>query len=343
MTGRPALRSAIDNIKRDARLRLIANSKWHETRPVGGPVGQESFLNGAILVETALAPHDVLDLLLDIETAMGRVRKTAWGPRTIDLDLLLYDDEVVRTDRLTVPHPRMAWRRFVLVPAAEIAGDMVHADTGWTIGRLLRHLDTTHNYVAVAGSIGVGKTRLAGNIAAKTGAELISEQLDEQRLKRFYENPSGTAWAMELEFLEQRSHLLSADAAQWSDRGRSAVSDFWFDQSAAFARVWLDDDEFKRFQRLWRAARAEVVQPKLTVVLSEPKPPEGEPGDWLMWRVRERGRESELQLTADVLHRIECAVARQADGPGLGPILRISAGDAQAVADEVMAAIEGMQ
>ena len=346
-----ALSNAAAHLEQDARLRLIAGSKWHETKPVGGPAGQTSFLNGAVLVETALTPIAMLGLLLDMEAKMGRVRKTTWGPRTIDLDLLLYDDEVVQTDRLIVPHPRMAWRRFVLAPAAEIAGEMVHAGTGWTIARLLHHLDTAYNYVAIAGPIGAGKTWLAQQIAAKTSARMpvriVAEQLDSRQLKRFYDNPAGTAWAMELEFLEQRSRLLAAEGAEWSDRHKLAVSDFWFDQSAAFASVWLGKDEFGRFHRRWLAARAGVVQPKLTVVLSEPKHSKqkngGKPGDWLMQRVRGRGRDYETRLSADVLSRIERAVARQADEPDLGPILRLSAGEPQVVIDEVMAAIEGMQ
>ena len=351
-----ALSNVADSIERDTRLRCIAKSKWHETKPVGGPGGQMSFLNGAVLLETALTPPAMLELLLHMEAKMGRVRRTTWGPRTIDLDLLLYDEEVVQTDRLTVPHPRMAWRRFVLAPAAEIAGEMVHAGTGWTVARLLHHLDSAHNYVAIAGAIGVGKTWLAKHIAAKTSAampvrmparmvpvRMITEQLDAQRLKRFYDNPAGTAWAMELEFLEQRSRLLAAEGAEWSDRHKLAVSDFWFDQSAAFASVWLGKDEFGRFHRRWLAARAGVVQPKLTVVLSEPKHVGGKPGDWLLQRVRGRGRDYETRLSADVLSRIERAVARQADEPDLGPILRLSAGEPQVVIDEVMAAIEGMQ
>ena len=339
---RAALSNAAAHLEQDVRLRFIARSKWHETKPVGGPAGQTSFLNGAVLVETSLTPIAMLELLLGMEAKMGRVRKTTWGPRTIDLDLLLYDAEVVQTDRLIVPHPRMAWRRFVLAPAAEIAGEMVHAGTGWTIARLLHHLDTAHNYTAIAGAIGVGKTWLAQHIAAKTPARMVTEQLDSRRLKRFYDNPAGTAWAMELEFLEQRSRLLAAGRAEWSDRRKPAVSDFWFDQSAAFAGVWLGEDEFKRFYDHWQAARANVVQPKLTVVLSEPKHG-GKPGDWLLQRVRDRGREYETCLCGDVLSRIERAVARQADEPDLGPILRLSAGEPRAVIDEVIAAVEGMQ
>lgn len=337
-----ALSAAVSRLRQDARLFLVAKSHWRETQPAGGPSGQQQFLNGAALVETSLPAQDVLDLLQQIETELGRMRETAWGSRAIDLDLLLYNEERVKTPRLTVPHPRMAWRRFVLEPAAEIAGQMVHVETGWTIARLLGHLNSAHNYVAITGPIGAGKTRLARQIAETTSARLVAEELDEIRLARFYENPSGTAWEMELEFLQQRARLLAADLPQWADRGELALSDFWFDQSAAFAKVWLDKENFQHFLSRWEEVRRSVVQPKLTVVLSEPAAVR-KPGDWLFERVKRRGRAYEANLSAEVLGRIARSVSRQVDKPDLGPMLKISAVNPQAVIDEALAAIAAMK
>ncbi len=339
---RAALSAAVSRFEQDARLLLITKSRWRETKPAGGPVGQPRFLNGAVLVETSLPAQGVLDLLLQTETELGRTREATWGPRAIDLDLLLYNEDTVQTPRLTVPHPRMAWRRFVLEPAAEIAGQMVHAETDWTIARLLGHLNSAHNYVAIAGPIGVGKTKLARQIAEKTSARMVAEELDEIRLKRFYDNPPGTAWETELEFLEQRGRLLAADGREWSDRSELVLSDFWFDQSAAFAKVWLGEEAFQQFRSRWQEVRRSVVQPKLTVVLSEPAAAH-KPGDWLVRRVRRRGRDYEANLSSDVLEKIARAVSQQADEPDLGPRLRISAENPQAVIDEVLAAIEAMQ
>ncbi len=337
-----ALSAAVSRLRQDARLFLIAKSHWRETNPAGGPCGQPQFLNGAVLIETSLPAQDVLDLLQQIETEQGRMRETTWGPRSIDLDLLLYNEESVQTPRLTVPHPRMAWRRFVLEPAADIAGQMLHVETGWTIARLLGHLNSAHNYVAIAGPIGVGKTRLARQIAEKTSARMVAEELDEPRLAEFYDNPSGTAWEMELEFLQQRARLLAADGPQWGDHGELVISDFWFDQSVAFAKVWLDKDSYQKFRSRWEEVRHNVVQPKLTVVLSEPAAVR-KPGDWLHERVKRRGRAYEANLSADVLGKIGRAVARQADKPDLGPRLKISAVNPQAVIDEVLGAIESMR
>jgi len=336
------LSAAVSGMERDGRLRLIANSACHETRATGGPAGQKNFLNAAVLVETVLQPPEVLDLLMQIENRLGRDRKTHWGPRTLDLDLLLYDELAVQSESLVLPHPRMAWRRFVLAPAAEIAGEMLHPGTGWTIARLLRHLNTSHNYAAVAGSIGVGKTWLSRRAAEKTSARFIAERLDSAGLQRFYADPSGIAGEMELKFLRERARMLSLDSEEWSDRSKPAVSDFWFDQSAAFAAVWLGGDDLQRFLQQWEAAREAVVQPRLTVLIAEPEN-YGERGEWLLERVRRRGRSYERGLTAELLHKIELAVVRRFKRPDLGPVLRLSGGDPQAALEEIAAAIEAMQ
>jgi 2-amino-4-hydroxy-6-hydroxymethyldihydropteridine diphosphokinase len=119
-------------------------SSYHETEPVGGPPGQPRYLNAAAELETDLSPEDLLLHLLDIESKLGRVRGERFGPRTIDLDLLLYGEGVydVHTAELdlTVPHPRMHERGFVLEPLAEIAPLAVHPVLGSTIRDLLRQL-----------------------------------------------------------------------------------------------------------------------------------------------------------------------------------------------------------
>ena len=106
---------------RQAPVQIVRVSSYHETAPVGGPPGQGAYLNAAAELETDLPPRDLLHLLLDIETRLGRIRQERFGPRTIDLDLLLYGDTNSDDAELMLPHPRMHERLFVLVPLAEIA------------------------------------------------------------------------------------------------------------------------------------------------------------------------------------------------------------------------------
>ncbi|MEM1185856.1 MAG: 2-amino-4-hydroxy-6-hydroxymethyldihydropteridine diphosphokinase [Planctomycetota bacterium] len=120
-----------------ARTSLIGRSTVIETEPVG-PAGQGPYLNAAALVATRLSARGLLDGLIAIETGRGRDRSVEerWGPRTLDLDVLLYGDAVIDEPGLTVPHPRLAERAFVLTPLAEVAGDFVVPGDGRTIDAL---------------------------------------------------------------------------------------------------------------------------------------------------------------------------------------------------------------
>ena len=100
-------------------VEVVAVSQLRETDPVG-VVDQPSFLNGAVAIDTTLAPRALLDVLLETERALGRVRAERWGPRMIDLDLLVYGDQIVDEPGLAVPHPRLAERRFALEPLADL-------------------------------------------------------------------------------------------------------------------------------------------------------------------------------------------------------------------------------
>jgi 2-amino-4-hydroxy-6-hydroxymethyldihydropteridine diphosphokinase len=143
------LTAALGEIDALPDVRLVRRSQWHSSRPLGGPPAQPDFLNAAALIESTIPPLALLDELQEIESRHGRTRTERWAPRTLDIDLLLYGNEVAETELLTLPHPRMSFRRFVLQPAAEVAPRMLHPVIGWPIERLLLHLDEASDQVAI--------------------------------------------------------------------------------------------------------------------------------------------------------------------------------------------------
>jgi len=297
--------------------KVLARSQWHETAPVGGPLGQQAFLNGAVLLETDQAPLALLESLRTAERTLGRVRDQRWGARTIDVDLLLYDQQVIDVPELTVPHPRMAFRRFVLQGAAEIAPDWLHPTIGWTLKALLTHLDTAPLYVALLGMPGSGKSSLAVSLAKRFGGRFLADPAALTSVKGRLD-PSGHDCQRQIQFLDLRSELL--DSRHWHDRQTLAVSDFYFDQCLAYARLELDARASDTFSTAWQAAQKLVVAPKLLVVLDSP------PG-LLPQHDSEPLREEMLRLAA-----------RQ----GLGPVLYVGTENFAAQFDEIAAAVEAM-
>jgi 2-amino-4-hydroxy-6-hydroxymethyldihydropteridine diphosphokinase len=129
------LQHALDTMRATPAVTVAAVSKLYETDPVGGPE-QGAFLNAVIAIDTGLDPHALLAFAHQLEQEAQRVRQEHWGPRTLDVDILLYDDAEIDDDDLTIPHPRMWERGFVLAPLRDVAPDLVDRDASWEGVRL---------------------------------------------------------------------------------------------------------------------------------------------------------------------------------------------------------------
>ncbi len=290
--------SAIELLSSHKGIDCFVASQYFATDPIGGPAGQPKFLNAAAQFETVLSPVEVLRVLQKIENKLGRERTERWGPRTIDLDLLLYDDVVLESAELILPHPRMAFRRFVLEPCADIAADILHPIVGWTIQQLLDHINNAASYVALTGAPGTGKTLLATRVADELSAELITSDVSEEK--------------GELAILESRAKRL----ARKDGETRVLISDFWLDQSLAYAQDQSGNDRNETEQQCV-AIQPDVIQPKLVVMLTSDKGNE----------IGEFNRRLIQLLTR----------------PGRGPYLLLADDDPDWAFKEVVAAIQAMQ
>ncbi|HAY81543.1 MAG TPA: 2-amino-4-hydroxy-6-hydroxymethyldihydropteridine diphosphokinase [Planctomycetaceae bacterium] len=245
------LRQAIAAMQSIDGVQVTAQSTLHETLPAGGPVGQGNFLNCCVLLQTQLSATALFSQLVAIETTLGRTRLIRWDARRIDIDLLLYDQVVVETSELMVPHPRMAFRRFVLEPAVEIAGTIQHPVIGWTLQRLLDHLNHTQDYVALTGS---GAHTVFDQLSA-TDYELVSER---------HLPASGPSLTRGLEL--QRHRLQVLQRVDWERSQRFVISDFW----AGEATTNSEPEPGTVVAEL-----ATTPQPKLVVVVELPAAPSG--------------------------------------------------------------------
>lgn len=253
--------------------RLLAQSRWLVTAPVGGPSGQGEFLNGAARLDTGLSAATLHAELHIIEAALGRHRGERWQARVLDLDLLLYDSLVLRTAELELPHPGLAYRRFVLEPAAEVAAEWQHPTIGWTIGQLLEHLNRAPNYVALAGHTAALRAGLAAKLAAATGARLVRladcgpppdwfVRLAPSADSTVQNSPCG------IEFFR----CLAGNLISAAPPGiRLWVSDFWWGEIPSWLQRLTPADQ-QGLLAAWEEATPQVPESKLIISLAGPLP-----------------------------------------------------------------------
>jgi 2-amino-4-hydroxy-6-hydroxymethyldihydropteridine diphosphokinase len=225
---RAQLDAAVEAIGAIVGVELTSVSSYHETRPAGGPAEQPQFLNAAARVETTLEPEALLAELHALERRAGRIRDERWGPRTVDLDLLTYGDRVILRPELTVPHPRMAVRRFVVAPLSEIASDVVEPVTRMSIRQLLNHLDRRPSYVAIDAENDAEREVILRRVVS----ELEGQEIEDPQIRvRFSWRPR---LVRRIRHVERHMDALSAAVARSSNSPEQwLVSAFIIDMDCA--------------------------------------------------------------------------------------------------------------
>jgi 2-amino-4-hydroxy-6-hydroxymethyldihydropteridine diphosphokinase len=262
------LQDAIDALAAAPGVRLLKHSDWIETAPLGGPAGQQPFLNGAALLETSLDPEALHALLLDLEQRAGRERTRRWAARTLDLDLLLYDQYVCHTPALRIPHPRLAVRRFVLLPACQVAPDMLHPEIGWTISQLHEHLERAVPYFAITATSPALAEWLAELASLARNCRPIPDPLAGLPPRRAPAPPPSLAHAPPLELARARAAAI--DRRAWPDPHTPALSGFWIEEHLAEALAHAPGQR-QRIHALWQPLAEAAMPPKLLVVYVAPE------------------------------------------------------------------------
>lgn len=279
------------------------------------------FLNCCVILETDIAPDEIMLALLEIETSMGRVREANAGyeSRTIDLDILFVDEDILETKLLKVPHPELHKRKFVLKPLLEIAPKLTHPTLHKNVADLLETCEDTnvlepiniwlknpskqfqfsnYNYIAIEGNIGAGKTSLATMISKDFNAKLILERFAENPfLPKFYEDAKRYAFTLEMSFLADRYQQISDDLSQLDLFKDFIISDYDIFKSLIFSKITLPEDEFKLYRKLFYLMYKDIAKPELYVYLYQNTAR-------LQENIKKRGREYELNIENEYLDKI---------------------------------------
>jgi len=279
----------------------------------------DDFYNICIQVSTHHPPKKLMQILLNIETELGRTRKenTGYTDRNIDIDILLYNDEILFSKSLTVPHPKMLQRKFVMIPLVEIANTLTHPIEKKTLSVCLQHCDDSskieridinlkrpipitekYNYIAIEGNIGAGKTSLAKMMSDEFNAKLVLERFaDNPFLPKFYKDKERFAFPLEMSFLADRYQQLSDDLAQLDLFKNFVISDYYIFKSLIFAQITLQKEEYKLYRKMFDLMYKEISKPDLYVYLYQNT-------ERLLENIKKRGRTYEQNIEANYLQKI---------------------------------------
>ncbi len=297
---------------------VVDISKVYET-PAWGFEG-DVFYNCAIMIHSHKSAQKILNEILKLEKKLGRIRTNSeqYESRNIDIDIISFNDESIETENLKIPHIHLQNRKFVLFPMNDIAPKWKHPKLNKTISELLISCEDTSaikeigtlqnptlnlglkqlNYIAIEGNIGAGKTTLATKIAEDCNAKLILERFaDNPFLPKFYKDQNRYAFPLEMSFLADRYQQLSDDLAQFDLFKDFIVADYHIFKSQIFAKVTLQEDEFRLYKTMFDIMYKEMPKPDLYVYLYQNT-------DRLLANIKKRGRSYEQDISSNYLEKI---------------------------------------
>lgn len=308
-----------------ASISVCAVSDMIATSPLGG-MDQPGYLNAVVKIETSLSACDLFAQMVTIENALGRERWEKWGPRTIDLDLLLYGDEVIETDDLTVPHAQMHLRSFVLEPLAQIAGDLVHPILKETINTLADRLSGgdyvidagAPQLISIAGVIGVGKTTLASGLARSLAGAMIKEAYDTNPyIADACAGDKDAALNSQLHFLISRLDQLDKKVLTSGD---IFIADYVFEKDRVFAERTLTPEQLVFYNERSERVASSIAASVLVIYMSDSV-------DAVLDRIHVRNRPYEQQIQPGSIESLSECYEELFAGWQRCPVIRVSVSD----------------
>ena len=311
------IESCIDLIHQEVGT-VIRVSKLYET-PAWG-FESDAFYNCALLLHSSSSAQKILSQVLKVEKQLGRIRSDQQGyqSRIIDIDLIVFEDEIIESDKLQVPHPLMQNRNFVLLPMQDLKLNWKHPVLHKTVSELIaitpddsictvvqdlkNPLDEIplerFNYIAFEGNIGAGKTTLVQKIAEDFNAKTVLERFaDNPFLPKFYKDQNRYAFPLEMSFLADRYQQLSDDLAQFDLFKDFVIADYHIFKSLIFAKITLAEDEYRLYRNLFDIIYKEMPKPDLYVYLYQNT-------TRLLQNIKKRGRSYEQNISAEYLDKI---------------------------------------
>jgi len=329
-----AIRDALRMLADDEAIEVTRVSDIQETAPLGA-TDQPQFLNGVAELRTTLAPEALLQRCKATESALGREPHSSWQPRPIDLDLLLYGQQIVRSAGLVVPHPDIHLRSFVLDGLCQLDPQLGHPLLDEPVSELSQRLAGSSylldpeapQLVHIAGMIGAGKTTLAKKLAEALSAELLCEPYDTNPfLPQVYAGKVELALDSQLYFLVHRADQLGRGRLA---TGQTFVTDYVFEKELIYARRLLDAEQLELYERVYELFSQRISAPVLVIYL------EDSPGNCLE-RIHRRNRPYEQRITLDFLERLDGDYRRLFADWTHCPVIRIPTTKLTGYADAVV-------
>ncbi len=329
-----SIREALALLSSNGSVEVTRVSDLRETAPLG-EMGQPNYLNGVAEMRTALEPQELLHRLKATEAALGRRPHGKWEPRPIDLDLLLFGERVIEQGGLTVPHPEMHLRSFVLDGLCQLSPDLVHPLLGEPVSELAQRLGggdfvldpQAPQLISVAGIIGSGKTTLAKKLAEVLSGEVLFEPYNTNPfLPQVYAGRQELALDSQLYFLVHRAGQLDRRTLP---RERVFVTDYVFDKELIYAPRLLDSEQLQLYESIYQPFAERVAAPVLVVYLRDA--PQG-----CLQRIHQRNRPYEQRITIEFLEELDQAYRRLFAGWKKCPVIRIPTGRLTGYTDAVV-------